>query len=183
MDDLIEEVNRAIRARGWSARHASRQIGGSLEFVRNLRRGYVGSRPVGGGRVIVCCGPGDRVLRAGCSVVGPEQHVLSFGSGVGTRLRTSQGKVRKTSDVLALVSPARRAAPGHEIAPSPGASAGHAVGLGLDAFAVALRASLFARDRDAGPRVRSPTRTNRVARVGSHPPDTGLFAEIIPTHR
>ena len=43
MDDLIEEVNRALRVRGWSAQHASRQIGGSPEFVRNLRRGYVTS--------------------------------------------------------------------------------------------------------------------------------------------
>lgn len=43
MDDLIEEVNRALRARGWSARYASRQIGGSPEFIRNLRRGYVRS--------------------------------------------------------------------------------------------------------------------------------------------
>ena len=43
MEDLIEEVNRALRARGWSARHASRQIGGSPEFIRNLRRGYVSS--------------------------------------------------------------------------------------------------------------------------------------------
>ena len=43
MDDLIEEVNRALRARGWSAQHASRQIGGSPEFIRNLRRGYVSS--------------------------------------------------------------------------------------------------------------------------------------------
>ena len=40
MDDLIEEVNRALRARGWSARHASRQVGGSLELIRNLRRGH-----------------------------------------------------------------------------------------------------------------------------------------------
>ena len=31
MEDLIEEVNRALRARGWSAQHASRQIGGSPE--------------------------------------------------------------------------------------------------------------------------------------------------------
>ena len=45
MDDLIDEVNRALRARGWSARHASRQIGGSPEFVRNLRRGHVGAIP------------------------------------------------------------------------------------------------------------------------------------------
>ena len=43
MDDLIEEIERALRARGWSARHASRQIGGSPEFVRNLRRGHVGT--------------------------------------------------------------------------------------------------------------------------------------------
>ena len=43
MNDLIEEVNRALRARGWSAQHASRQIGGSPEFIRNLRRGYVGT--------------------------------------------------------------------------------------------------------------------------------------------
>ncbi len=40
MDDLIAEVNRALRARGWSAQHASRQLGGSPEFIRNLRRGY-----------------------------------------------------------------------------------------------------------------------------------------------
>ena len=43
MDDLIEEIDRALRARGWSAQYASRQIGGSPEFVRNLRRGYVRS--------------------------------------------------------------------------------------------------------------------------------------------
>ena len=43
MEDLIEEVNRALRTRGWSAQHASRQIGGSPEFIRNLRRGYVTS--------------------------------------------------------------------------------------------------------------------------------------------
>ena len=43
MEDLIEEVNRALRARGWSAQHASRQSGGSPEFIRNLRRGYVSS--------------------------------------------------------------------------------------------------------------------------------------------
>lgn len=43
MDDLIDEVNRALRARGWSAQHASRQVGGSAEFIRNLRRGHVTS--------------------------------------------------------------------------------------------------------------------------------------------
>ena len=43
MDDLIAEVNRALRARGWSAQHASRRLGGSPEFIRNLRRGHVTS--------------------------------------------------------------------------------------------------------------------------------------------
>ena len=43
MDDVIAEVNRALRARGWSAQYASRQLGGSPEFIRNLRRGYVSS--------------------------------------------------------------------------------------------------------------------------------------------
>ena len=43
MEDLIEEINRALRARGWSAQHASRQVGGGPEFVRNLRRGHVGT--------------------------------------------------------------------------------------------------------------------------------------------
>ena len=43
MQDLVDEVNRALRARGWSARHASRQVGGSAEFIRNLRRGHVTS--------------------------------------------------------------------------------------------------------------------------------------------
>lgn len=43
MEDLIAEVNRALRARGWSAQYASRQLGGSPEFIRNLRRGYVTS--------------------------------------------------------------------------------------------------------------------------------------------
>ena len=43
MEDLIAEVNRALRARGWSAQYASRQLGGSPEFIRNLRRGYVSS--------------------------------------------------------------------------------------------------------------------------------------------
>ena len=43
MEDLIEEINRALRARGWSAQHASRQVGGGPEFVRNLRRGHIGT--------------------------------------------------------------------------------------------------------------------------------------------
>ena len=43
MDDLIDEINRALRARGWSAQYVSRQLGGSPEFVRNLSRGNVGT--------------------------------------------------------------------------------------------------------------------------------------------
>ena len=41
--DLIAEVKRALRARGWSAQYASRPLGGSPEFIRNLRRGYITS--------------------------------------------------------------------------------------------------------------------------------------------
>ena len=43
MEDVIAAINRALRARGWSAQYASRQVGGSPEFIRNLRRGYVSS--------------------------------------------------------------------------------------------------------------------------------------------
>ena len=43
MDDLVEEVNRALRVSGWSARRASLEAVGSPELIRDLRRGYVTS--------------------------------------------------------------------------------------------------------------------------------------------
>ena len=67
MDDLIDEVSRALRARGWSAQHASRQLGGSPEFIRNLRNG-MGSRRSGGvGSDAPGVHAGPRVDRAGAA--------------------------------------------------------------------------------------------------------------------
>ena len=43
MEDLLDEVDQALRARGLSARHASIQVAGHGDFVRNLRRGSVDS--------------------------------------------------------------------------------------------------------------------------------------------
>ena len=36
---VVAEINRALRARGWSAQQASVQSGGGPELIRNLRRG------------------------------------------------------------------------------------------------------------------------------------------------
>ena len=39
MEDVVAVINRALRARGWSAQKASVESGGSPELIRNLRRG------------------------------------------------------------------------------------------------------------------------------------------------
>ena len=39
MDDLLEIINAALRARGWSAQHASTEAVASPDYVRDLRRG------------------------------------------------------------------------------------------------------------------------------------------------
>ncbi len=41
MDDLLIEVDRALRARGWSARRASIEAAGNPDYLRNMRRGSV----------------------------------------------------------------------------------------------------------------------------------------------
>ena len=41
MDDLIAVINAALRARGWSAQHASMEAVASPDYVRDLRRGRV----------------------------------------------------------------------------------------------------------------------------------------------
>lgn len=43
MENLITTINRALRARGWSARHASLEAVGSPELIRNMRRGRLPS--------------------------------------------------------------------------------------------------------------------------------------------
>ena len=39
MDDLLEVINAALRARGWSAQQASLEAVGSPDYIRDLRRG------------------------------------------------------------------------------------------------------------------------------------------------
>ena len=43
MDDLLGTINRALRARGWSARQASIEAVGSHELIRDMRRGRLPS--------------------------------------------------------------------------------------------------------------------------------------------
>lgn len=43
MDELLREIERAVRARGWSARQASMEAVGTPELIRDMRRGRVPS--------------------------------------------------------------------------------------------------------------------------------------------
>ena len=43
MQDLLDEIERAVRARGWSARQASIRAVGTPELIRDMRRGRVPS--------------------------------------------------------------------------------------------------------------------------------------------
>ena len=43
MRDLLDEIERAVRARGWSARQASMRAVGTPELIRDMRRGRVPS--------------------------------------------------------------------------------------------------------------------------------------------
>ena len=43
MEKLLREVERAVRARGWSARQASMKAVGTPELIRSMRRGCVPS--------------------------------------------------------------------------------------------------------------------------------------------
>lgn len=43
MEKLLREVERAVRARGWSARQASMEAVGTPELIRSMRRGRVPS--------------------------------------------------------------------------------------------------------------------------------------------
>ena len=43
MEELLREIERAVRARGWSARQASMKAVGSPELIRSMRRGRVPS--------------------------------------------------------------------------------------------------------------------------------------------
>ena len=41
MDNLVDEINRALRVRGWSAAKASTEAVGSPELIRDIRRGHL----------------------------------------------------------------------------------------------------------------------------------------------
>ena len=43
MQDLLHEIERAVKARGWSARQASTRAVGTPELIRDMRRGRVPS--------------------------------------------------------------------------------------------------------------------------------------------
>ena len=43
MEELLREIERAIRTRGWSARQVSMKAGGSPDLIRGMRRGRVPS--------------------------------------------------------------------------------------------------------------------------------------------
>ena len=43
MEDLVAQINRALRDRGWSARKASTEAVGSPELIRDIRRGHLPS--------------------------------------------------------------------------------------------------------------------------------------------
>ena len=43
MEDLVAQINRALRERGWSARQASLEAVGAPELIRNIRRGHLPS--------------------------------------------------------------------------------------------------------------------------------------------
>ena len=43
MEELLREVERALRARGWTARRASMKAAGTPELIRDMRRGRVPS--------------------------------------------------------------------------------------------------------------------------------------------
>ena len=60
MQDLLDEIERAVRARGWSARQASIRAVGTPELIRDMRRGRV---------------PSVERFRALCEVLGLEFYV------------------------------------------------------------------------------------------------------------
>ena len=60
MEDLLAEIERAVRTRGWSARQASMMAVGTPELIRDMRRGRV---------------PSVERFRALCDVLGLEFYV------------------------------------------------------------------------------------------------------------
>ena len=86
MEDLLAEVERAVRARGWSARQASMMAVGTPELIRDMRRGRV---------------PSVQRFRALCEVLGLEFYVGPPRGGYPRRdLRRLERAIQITENVL-----------------------------------------------------------------------------------
>ena len=87
MEDLLAEVERAVRARGWSARQASMMAVGTPELIRDMRRGRV---------------PSVERFRALCEVLGLEFYVGPPRDNVRlSDLRRLERAIQVTESVLA----------------------------------------------------------------------------------
>ena len=86
MQDLLDEIERAVRARGWSARQASIRAVGTPELIRDMRRGRV---------------PSVERIRALCEVLGLEFYVGPPRSSSPLDTRRLEQAVETAESVLA----------------------------------------------------------------------------------
>ena len=86
MRDLLDEIERAVRARGWSARQASMRAVGTPELIRDMRRGRV---------------PSVERFRALCEVLDLEFYVGPPRSGNPVDSRRLEQAVETAESVLA----------------------------------------------------------------------------------
>ena len=86
MQDLLDEIERAVRARGWSARQASMRAVGTPELIRDMRRGRV---------------PSVERVRALCEVLDLEFYVGPPRSGNPVDPRRLERAVETAESVLA----------------------------------------------------------------------------------
>ena len=86
MRDLLDEIERAARARGWSARQASMRAVGTPELIRDMRRGRV---------------PSVERVRALCEVLDLEFYVGPPRSGSPVDTRRLEQAMETAESVLA----------------------------------------------------------------------------------
>ena len=87
VEDLLAEIERAVRTRGWSARQASMMAVGTPELIRDMRRGRV---------------PSVERFRALCEVLGLEFYVGPPRDNVRlSELRRLERALQVTESVLA----------------------------------------------------------------------------------
>jgi len=86
MQDLLDEIERAVRARGWSARQASMRAVGTPELIRDMRRGRV---------------PSVERFRALCDVLGLEFYVGPPRSGSRPQPHQLEQAIEAAESVIA----------------------------------------------------------------------------------